>query len=384
MSTNTRRGNARHPYMDHVPLDDTNDTIFLGESEDEEDEFFFSQVRPNNISETRRPPATTMPVGEYKTLPDTQERVYVSKPPWEDKLSADREDQTHDASEEIQGFSILLLLTNGLGIESVNNQLLADEFAREGYFVVMPDLFSSDPNSPVPNMQQQQPGSLLARVKSLAVSSAAGFMTDMWVARHTEERTWPMLVNMVEEIVDLYRPRDMCVVGYSFGGKYALKMLQLPISASATSEQSSMSASPPVPTTGDDPAATQLTDSSQPISASTMPLNVNLSNPSWARLILTGIICHPSLVEPKDFVGIKKPVLIIAVQNDPLFPIELIQTAAKELNKNTVFHDVKWYDHKLPHGFAVKGDYPSDNRMISENQAHAHREIVSWIKSFVA
>ncbi|KAK9240438.1 hypothetical protein V1525DRAFT_394964 [Lipomyces kononenkoae] len=378
MSTNSRRGSTRHPYMDNVALDDTNDTIFLGESDDEEDEFFFSQVRSAN-SNPRRSPSTSTPVGEYKTLPDTQERIYVSKPPWEDKLSSDQTEPTDEA----QGFSILLLLTNGLGIESVNNQLLADEFAREGYFVVMPDLFSSDPNSPVPNIHQQ-PGSLLARVKSLAVSSAAGFMTDMWVARHTEERTWPMLVNMVEEIVDLYRPRDMCVVGYSFGGKYALKMLQLPISASATSERSSTSASPSLPTTNSDDPAEQLTALSQATPPSTTPIEANLSNPSWARLILTGIICHPSLVEPKDFVGIKKPVLIIAVQNDALFPMELIQTAAKELNKNTVFHDVKWYDHKLPHGFAVKGDYPADNRLISENQAHAHREIVSWIKSFVA
>ncbi|KAK9331106.1 hypothetical protein V1520DRAFT_338762 [Lipomyces starkeyi] len=381
MSTSSRRGSTRHPYMDSVPLDDTNDTIFLGESEDEEDEFFFNPVR-SATSETRRSPSTTTaPAGEYKTLPDAQERIYVSKPPWEDKLSQDHEDQAQSA-EEAQGFSILLLLTNGLGIESVNNQRLADEFAREGYFVVMPDLFSSDPNRPVPSIQQQQ-GSLLARVKSLAISSAAGFMTDMWVARHTEERTWPMLVNMVEEIVDLYRPRDMCVVGYSFGGKYALKMLQLPISTSATSEQSSTPTSPSATPSNDDPEA-QLAKSPQSPSAPTMPIDVDLSNPSWARLILTGIICHPSLVDPKDFVGIKKPVLIIAVQDDPLFPTELILTATKALTKNTVFHDVKWYDRKLPHGFAVKGDYPTDNRMVTENQAHAHREIVSWIKSFVA
>ncbi|KAK9344801.1 hypothetical protein V1522DRAFT_409362 [Lipomyces starkeyi] len=51
MSTSSRRG-TRHPYMDSVPLDDTNDTIFLGESEDEEDEFFFNPVR-SVTSETR-------------------------------------------------------------------------------------------------------------------------------------------------------------------------------------------------------------------------------------------------------------------------------------------------------------------------------------------
>lgn len=33
-----------------------------------------------------------------------------------------------------------MFLTNGVGIQSVNNQLQADHFAKEGYLVVMPDL----------------------------------------------------------------------------------------------------------------------------------------------------------------------------------------------------------------------------------------------------
>lgn len=39
-----------------------------------------------------------------------------------------------------QGTSLLILLTNGVGVNSVANQLQADHFAREGYFVAMPDL----------------------------------------------------------------------------------------------------------------------------------------------------------------------------------------------------------------------------------------------------
>lgn len=39
-----------------------------------------------------------------------------------------------------QGTSLLLLLTNAVGVNSIANQLQADHFAREGYFVAMPDL----------------------------------------------------------------------------------------------------------------------------------------------------------------------------------------------------------------------------------------------------
>ena len=40
---------------------------------------------------------------------------------------------------------LLLLLTGGTGLKSVNNQIQADTFASEGFLVVMPDLFGGDP-----------------------------------------------------------------------------------------------------------------------------------------------------------------------------------------------------------------------------------------------
>ena len=40
---------------------------------------------------------------------------------------------------------LLLLLTGGTGITSINNQLQADRFASEGFLVCMPDMFGDDP-----------------------------------------------------------------------------------------------------------------------------------------------------------------------------------------------------------------------------------------------
>jgi dienelactone hydrolase len=53
-------------------------------------------------------------------------QVYISKP-------ASTESQT----------SLLVLLSNGVGIHSINNQIQADHFARVGYFVVMPDMLDA-------------------------------------------------------------------------------------------------------------------------------------------------------------------------------------------------------------------------------------------------
>ncbi|KAK7207185.1 hypothetical protein BZA70DRAFT_270681 [Myxozyma melibiosi] len=461
-----RGDNSRNPYLDNVPLDDTNDNIFLAESDDDDDDFFFNE--PEKDGSPRKNRRTTWdPAGEFRTLPDSQERIYVSKPHWAEADATDDEqngEHRETAKADAHGFSLLLLLTNGLGIDSLNNLLMADSYAREGYFVVMPDLFFGDPNAPIVQPPKSfGPTSLLSRVKSLAVSSATGFRTDMWVARHTEERTWPMLVQMIDEIVDIYRPRDISVVGYSFGGKYALKLLQLPIgspdakerSMSSTSsssleqtksptaatplkQQSPVAETPNEESHGDESptedeqsaklvpeeqadeqsqeqaeeqpmtpskptleieipttATTSLTSPSsstvasptaQPLSPApflSQPVVSSLTNPPWCSLITTGVIAHPSLAELRDFVSIKKPVLVLAVEDDPLFPPSLIQAAIKALGTHTAFYDVKLFDRKLPHGFAVKGDYPADNRLVAENQALAHRDIVSWLKSFV-
>lgn len=56
-------------------------------------------------------------------------QVYITKP----------SDYPHAPSK------LLLLLTGGTGLHSINNQLQADKFAREGFLVVMPDMFENDP-----------------------------------------------------------------------------------------------------------------------------------------------------------------------------------------------------------------------------------------------
>ncbi|KAK9462981.1 uncharacterized protein V1516DRAFT_648121 [Lipomyces oligophaga] len=377
---------SRNPYVDHIPLDDTNDTIFLADSDDDDDDFFFEETTSSSgrgVSRSRT--FVYEPAGEFRSLPDSQERIYVSKP-WKkgQQQSSSEESFTGASTPDHDGLVLLIVLTNGLGIDSVNNQLLADAFAKEGFFVVMPDLFYSDPNAPITSAAPRygSPG-ILTRVKSLAVSSTVGFKTDMWIARHTEERTWPLLVHMIDEIVDIYRPRDICVVGYSFGGKYALKLLQLPKPGS-TNSPSRKGSEFYIQST----APGFSNKLSADLSVSPLPLDpirqVNLTNPFWSHLIRTGVCCHPSFADPKDFRNIQKPLLVLAVSKDPLFPADVITSAVKSLEADTIFHDVKMYDSRLPHGFAVKGDYPLDNRLITENQAAAQRDIVSWIRSFVA
>lgn len=78
---------------------------------------------------------------------------------------------------------LLLLLTNGAGIHSRNNQYQADMFARQGYLVIMPDMFEKDPapnSKPTEVEEDYADATWLDTVKLKAAETAKSFMLDMW------------------------------------------------------------------------------------------------------------------------------------------------------------------------------------------------------------
>jgi dienelactone hydrolase len=166
---------------------------------------------------TDRPtPSNRQPSGEMSKMGDVD--VYVSKPADYPNTPA----------------KLLLLLTAGTGVHSMNNQIQADIFAQEGFVVIMPDQFKGDPapnsnkatfSSPV---EPQSPG-LLERIKLGAVETAKSFMVDMWLARQTPEKVLPILLKVIETCKDEYADavahgEGIYGVGYCFGGKYVVML----------------------------------------------------------------------------------------------------------------------------------------------------------------
>lgn len=94
---------------------------------------------------------------------------------------------------------IVLLLTDILGLEYKGSLLLADQFAEEGFFVVVPDLFNNDP---------------------VALNPPEGFsLMDDWFPRHTFESTIPFAKEVAQHIKDDFKPSFVGTVGYCYGGK---------------------------------------------------------------------------------------------------------------------------------------------------------------------
>ncbi|MCJ1251276.1 hypothetical protein MMC30_008507 [Trapelia coarctata] len=139
--------------------------------------------------------------------------VYITKP----------SDYPHSPSK------LLLFLSSGTGIHSTNNQLQADQFASEGFLVVMPDQFGGDPvpGSASPNVPVEANPTVIEQVKLTIAETAKSFQIDMWLARQTPEKVLPILRKFIEgakeEFADaVANGGGMYAVGYCFGGKYVL------------------------------------------------------------------------------------------------------------------------------------------------------------------
>lgn len=292
-------------------------------------------------------------VGETFRLSESQTEVYV----------------THSPSKKYK--KIVILLSNSLGLKSVNNLKLADLYAqRLKCPVIMPDLFDGDPiltsatevdamlgNDSEPSDAGEEEENIgtdkkpgfkwnklftVSGLKKLAIDFSKGFVDEMWLARHTYDKTYPHITAVVSEIVQIYGPQSMGVIGYSFGGKYAMSFLE------------------------------------------------KAKNDDWSSdedLVTVGAAIHPTLVEAKDFDLVSKPFMLIYAKNDELFPDPLVRQGIANLRDRNVefssnpfeasIHDGHEKVTHLPHGFAVPGDYPE--AIVGDRPSQAVNLVVSWI-----
>ncbi|KAJ5203926.1 uncharacterized protein N7498_004805, partial [Penicillium cinerascens] len=106
----------------------------------------------------------------------------------------------------------ILILTDIIGHRLINAQLVADQFAMHGYFVMMPDLFHGDPvplNKPGEfNMQRWRTGGYHPEGKT-----------------HLPMDVDPVVESCIREMQTKFKCKKLGAVGYCFGGKYVVRHL---------------------------------------------------------------------------------------------------------------------------------------------------------------
>lgn len=210
----------------------------------------------------------------------------------------------------------------------------------------MPDLFDGDvaPNSTSVDTNQAATStaegdgapstgsSFLDIFKTKAAETAKSFMIDMWLARHTEEKVLPILHKVIEGAKDEFADAvsyggGIYAVGYCFGARYILLLAaeRKPIASGGGFLGGVAATAKPT----DEEAA--------PADASDGPF------------IKVGALAHATLVSKDDFEGLKAPVSLVCVENDPLFPDDVRKHGEDYLSKSNVEHEVQVYPG-VPHG----------------------------------
>lgn len=251
-------------------------------------------------------PTDQTPSGEMSKFGEVD--VYISKPAGYPQTPA----------------RFLLLLTGGTGVHSINNQLQADKYAGHGYLVIMPDQFSGDaaPNSASVDTKLNTDSTLLERIKLGVAETAKSFMLDMWLARHTPESVLPIIHKVLDTAKDEYADAiayggGVYAAGYCFGAKYVIMLAgQHPDSVmygqvDGRDEEEGMVSKGP--------------------------------------LIKSGAIAHGTQVTRRDVCAVKAPLLMVCVENDQLFPEEILEQGRQHMQANGVEHDIKIYPG-VPHG----------------------------------
>lgn len=124
-------------------------------------------------------------VGEIKNIGNIS--TYFSYP---------KDRSTHNA---------ILIITDVIGHKFLNAQLIADQFAANGYFVVMPDLFYGD---------------------TVPLNRPPSFDLMGWLQNHLPTHVDPIIETVLKEMRGQIGCKRIGGVGYCFGGKYVCRFLK--------------------------------------------------------------------------------------------------------------------------------------------------------------
>ncbi|KAG9218647.1 hypothetical protein PLEOSDRAFT_1076398 [Pleurotus ostreatus PC15] len=100
---------------------------------------------------------------------------------------------------------VLLFLPDAFGISLINSRLLVDDFARNGFKTVAPDIFNGDP------------------VPEDYLDSKRQFSLADWFKTHAPEHTRPTIDKVVTALKE-QGVKHFAATGYCFGGRYCFDL----------------------------------------------------------------------------------------------------------------------------------------------------------------
>ncbi|MCJ1311102.1 hypothetical protein MMC25_004772 [Agyrium rufum] len=235
----------------------------------------------------------------------------------------------------------VIFLTDIFGYEFKNVRLLADNYAKAGFFAYIPDVLQGDPlpisflDNVEPNLKTQETLTMVDKAKNTA---QVPITLGPWLVSHREAVSRPIIDGFVNAVRMIPGTNKIGCIGFCWGGRYAILQAH---GQSKSAEGSSIG--------GVDAA----------------------------------VAMHPSLMSiPADFEGLSKPLSVGLGTKDSLVDEKTRGQIQDTLAKMTdVPHEVRIYEDQI-HGFALRGDWSSDKDKESIDEAE--KQGIEWFKKYLS
>ena len=216
------------------------------------------------------------------------------------------------------------------GWEFKNVRLLADNYAKAGFYCYVPDVHQGDSipldflQSVEPPLKTREQLTLLDKTKATAT---VGTTLPPWLMKHREAIVKPLISDFITAVRAIPGTGKVGAIGFCWGGRYAI--------LAAHGE------------------------------------------------VDTAYACHPSLVAvPGDFEPVTKPLSLAVGDKDSLLDNDTVGKIQDLMAKKTSLpHELRIYEDQI-HGFALRSDWSSDKDRKAMDESE--KQGIEWFEKYLS
>jgi len=230
----------------------------------------------------------------------------------------------------------VVFIVDIFGWKFKNVRLLADQYAKAGFYSYIPDVHEGDSlpieflQSVEPPLKKKETDGLVEKTKeTVDIMATLG----PWLAKHREGVAEPIISGFINAVRIIPGTNKIGTIGFCWGGRYSI-------------------------------------------------LQAHGRKEGQIGGVDAAYACHPSLLSiPADITPVTKPTSVAVGEKDSLLDLKSVDQIKEALEKTGVPTEVRVYKDQV-HGFALRSDWSSDEDKKAMDDAE--KQGIEWFKKYLS